>query len=138
MMVDLCTGWGNSRPEEGSEHIFAYNYEYLCTAENRIEHMLHGEFVGLGLFVQAAAQGEYAAEQGREAEIVEIMDRLGLNWTPEAANPEMITKAMKTLRNYCEVESLPFSIANVFDYPDDFCARVLAEIEKRRRTGRSG
>ncbi len=136
--IDLCTGWGNSRPEEGSEHFFAYNYEYLCTAENRIEHMLHGEIVGLGLFVQAAAQGDFAAEPERAVEIVEIMDRLGLNWTPEAVNPEMITKAIKTLRHYCEADDLPFSIANVFDYPDDFCARLQTEIAKRRRTGRAG
>jgi len=136
--VDLCTSWGNSRPEEGSEHFFAYNYEYLCTVENRIEHILHGELVGLGLFVQAAAQGDFAAEPERAVEIVEIMDRLGLNWTPETVNPEMITKAIKTLRHYCEADNLPFSIANVFDYPDDFCVRVQAEIEKRRRTGKTG
>jgi glycerol-1-phosphate dehydrogenase [NAD(P)+] len=143
--IDLCTGWGNSRPEEGSEHFFAYNYEYLCTAENRREHILHGELVGLGLFVQAAAQGEYAAEPGRGAkperatEIVETMDALGLNWAPEAVDPEMISKAMKTLRSYCEGESLPFSVANVFEYPDEFCERVLEEIEKQqaRRTGRT-
>ena len=136
--IDLCTGWGNSRPEEGSEHFFAYNYEYLCTAENRREHILHGELVGLGLFVQAAAQGEYAAEPGRGAkperatEIVETMDALGLNWAPEAVDPEMISKAMKTLRSYCEGESLPFSVANVFEYPDEFCERVLEEIEKQQ------
>jgi glycerol-1-phosphate dehydrogenase [NAD(P)+] len=136
--VDLCTTWGNSRPEEGSEHFFAYNYEYLCTRDDRARHILHGELVGLGLFIQSSAQAALRVESERAAAIVDIMNRLGLNWTPGAVDTEMVKKTMKTLRSYCEEEDLPFSVSNTFDYPDDFCDRMLVEIDKERRIDRSG
>lgn len=51
--VRLCEQVGNARPEEGSEHYFAYALEHRT---NR--HYLHGALVGLGVLLAGAWQGQ--------------------------------------------------------------------------------
>jgi glycerol dehydrogenase-like iron-containing ADH family enzyme len=48
---DLCERFGNSRPEEGSEHFFAYNAE-LRTGKQ----FVHGEIVCLGILLMSRLQ----------------------------------------------------------------------------------
>ncbi|MEM7023808.1 MAG: iron-containing alcohol dehydrogenase, partial [Pseudomonadota bacterium] len=51
--VQLCNQLGHSRPEEGSEHYFAY------AVENHLGKGLpHGDLVGPGIVVMAALQGQ--------------------------------------------------------------------------------
>ncbi len=49
--VRLCVAFGGSRPEEGSEHLFAYNHEYRTG-----ERMPHGELVGAGIYAMSVVQ----------------------------------------------------------------------------------
>jgi len=49
--VRLCVAFGGSRPEEGSEHLFAYNHEYRTG-----ERMAHGELVGTGIYAMSVVQ----------------------------------------------------------------------------------
>jgi glycerol dehydrogenase-like iron-containing ADH family enzyme len=48
---DLCFRFGNSRPEEGSEHFWAYNVEYVTGKQ-----FIHGELVSLGIVLMAELQ----------------------------------------------------------------------------------
>ena len=53
MEVQLCNQVGHARPEEGSEHYFAY------AVENRMGHGLpHGDLVGPGILLMARLQGQ--------------------------------------------------------------------------------
>jgi glycerol-1-phosphate dehydrogenase [NAD(P)+] len=53
MEVQLCNQIGHSRPEEGSEHYFAYS------VENLVEKCLpHGDMVGPGILMMAEFQGQ--------------------------------------------------------------------------------
>jgi glycerol-1-phosphate dehydrogenase [NAD(P)+] len=65
--VELCDRYGNSRPEEGSEHLFVYSLE------NYLKHLYpHGELVALGI-------QEMSRLQHNEAEsICKVMDELEL------------------------------------------------------------
>jgi glycerol-1-phosphate dehydrogenase [NAD(P)+] len=51
--VALCERMGNSRPEEGSEHYFAYCLESLTGG-----HYLHGELIALAVLVTTLAQDQ--------------------------------------------------------------------------------
>jgi len=69
--VELCEKWGSARPEEGSEHFFAYTLENHLPADRKF---LHGELVGLGISLMAEWQ-----EQNVGC-ITSLMDRAGLVW----------------------------------------------------------
>ncbi len=49
--VALCEIWGNSRPEEGSEHYFAYCLESITRKS-----YLHGELIAVGILLGALYQ----------------------------------------------------------------------------------
>jgi glycerol dehydrogenase-like iron-containing ADH family enzyme len=51
--VRLCEIVGNARPEEGSEHYFAYALEHQTR-----RHYLHGALVGMGVLMAGAYQGQ--------------------------------------------------------------------------------
>lgn len=56
----LCRKHGSSRPQEGSDHTFAYNAEFQTGRD-----FLHGELVALGTFVMASLQDNYPNWPGR-------------------------------------------------------------------------
>ncbi len=99
--VQLCSLIGHSRPEEGSEHAFAYS------VENLVGHGLpHGDLVGPGIVALAAAQGQ---ETGPLRDALESsgarLDRI-----PRAAAEE----TLRGLSAYVARHGLPFSIASTF------------------------
>ncbi|KXA89581.1 hypothetical protein AKJ57_05145 [candidate division MSBL1 archaeon SCGC-AAA259A05] len=101
--LDLCKAFGNSRPEEGSEHFFAYNLEYLTKRPYR-----HGPLVGLGIYLMAKLQNE------RQEKIVDLMDKIDLNYHPmeiDVARSE-VRATLSTLEWYVEKERLPYTIIN--------------------------
>ncbi len=53
MEVQLCNQIGHSRPEEGSEHYFAYSVE-----NSMGKGLPHGDLVGPGIILMAALQGQ--------------------------------------------------------------------------------
>jgi len=103
--VELCERVGNARPEEGSEHLFAYVIESRLPPGRKI---LHGELTGLGLVVMSGHQGQDPAY------ITRLLDRVGLRWRPEQLGipPEVIAGVERDLPAQAELYQFPYSIAN--------------------------
>jgi len=97
--VQMCNLIGHSRPEEGSEHYFAYS------VENRMGKGLpHGDLVGPGILLMAKAQGQDTRSL-RKA----LSDcRIPLDNIP----PEAIRETLSGLPEYCRKHELPYGIAH--------------------------
>lgn len=99
MEVQLCNQVGHARPEEGSEHYFAY-----CV-ENLIGHGLpHGDLVGPGIMLAAGWQGQNTARLKAALQACSIP----LNKIPD----EMIDQTVKELPSYCRKHNLSYGIAH--------------------------
>ncbi len=99
--VDLCQQMGNSRPEEGSEHFWAYHVEYL-TGQSYI----HGELVALGILLMSALQ------ENELPRIKALIDSLGIRYRPEALHLDhetLITSLVKA-KIFVQNVDLPYSI----------------------------
>jgi len=100
MEVQLCNQVGHARPEEGSEHYFAY-----CV-ENVIGHGLpHGDLVGPGILLAGRLQGQDT--QPLEAALMACaipLERIPLDVT---------RRTLLELPEYCRKHSLAFGIAHV-------------------------
>jgi glycerol-1-phosphate dehydrogenase [NAD(P)+] len=100
--VQLCSLIGHSRPEEGSEHAFAYS------VENLVGHGLpHGDLVGPGIVALAAAQGQETSP------LRDALEASGarLDRVPRAAAEE----TLRGLSDYVARHGLPFSIASTLN-----------------------
>jgi len=104
MEVELCYLYGNSRPEEGAEHFFAY-----CV-ESKVEHFLHGEMVGFGILLGAFIQGQEVANMRA------FMDKINLNYRPSGLTKEIVIETLKELPTYVKDHNLVTSVYNNFDY----------------------
>jgi len=97
--VELCNLLGHSRPEEGSEHYFAYAVEGRMSGTRS-----HGEVVGPGILIMAAAQGQ---------EIQPLRSALAACGVPLAAIPQQEMRAtLRELPQYCARHDLPHGIAH--------------------------
>jgi glycerol-1-phosphate dehydrogenase [NAD(P)+] len=97
--VQLCNQVGHSRPEEGSEHYFAY------AVENEMGHGLpHGDLVGPGILLIAERQGQN----------VEALRRalLSCNIPLDHILPDMVQRTFDVLPAFCHKHNLPFGIAH--------------------------
>ena len=100
MEVQLCNQVGHARPEEGSEHYFAY-----C-AENFTGHGLpHGDLVGPGILLMARFQGQDV----RPFEAALRACHIPL----DGIHMEIIARTLEELPVYCEKHALPFGIAHI-------------------------
>lgn len=98
--VQLTNQIGHARPEEGSEHYFAY------AVENLVGHGLpHAELVCPGILLMAHAQGQDVRSLRRAMEACSIQ----LSRIPE----RVIEQTLTGLPNYCRKHELPFGIAHV-------------------------
>ncbi len=100
--VRLCELWGNSRPEEGSEHYFAYCLESLTRKP-----YIHGELVCLGIILATLASGRSADE------IMERIARFKVECSPKRLQlePETLTDALMRLPAFLEEEKqLPYGV----------------------------
>ncbi len=99
MEVQLCNQVGHSRPEEGSEHYFAY------AVENEMGHGLpHGDLVGPAILLIAKLQGQDISRLEKALKDCNVP----LNNIPQ----DMVERTLKTLPAYCERHSLSFGIAH--------------------------
>jgi glycerol-1-phosphate dehydrogenase [NAD(P)+] len=99
MEVQLCNQVGHARPEEGSEHYFAY------AVENHMEHGLpHGDLVGPGILIMARLQGQdtFPLEKALKACNIPLNNIL----------QGVIDETLQTLPAYCERNFLAFGIAH--------------------------
>lgn len=99
MEVQLCNQVGHARPEEGSEHYFAY------AVENEMGHGLpHGDLVGPAILLIAKLQGQDTAPLEKALKACHVP----LNNIPQ----EVIDRTLKILPEYCLRHHLPFGIAH--------------------------
>jgi glycerol dehydrogenase-like iron-containing ADH family enzyme len=112
--VAFCARFGNSRPEEGSEHLVAYHLEHLTG-----RHFVHGDLVGLGIFTMARLQGnepEFAAD---------LLRRCGLRYTVPDASREEIRACLAGLKAFKDSAGLFFSVVDTTPIDADFVAQTL-------------
>ncbi|MFO8018491.1 MAG: iron-containing alcohol dehydrogenase [Promethearchaeia archaeon] len=103
--VVLCESWGNSRPEEGSEHFLAYCLESITG-----DHYIHGNLIGMTVLISLFLQEEYA-EFSTET-IKAFFDDIQIKIKPEDQNIKYgdIRKALKQVQEYIVREDLAYSI----------------------------
>jgi len=99
--VEFCARFGNSRPEEGSEHIVAYAIEHLTR-----RHFIHGDIVGLGIFLMTRLQ------ENEHDWAVDLMKRMGLRYTCPDASRDEIRETLTGLKQFKEDAGLFFSIVD--------------------------
>lgn len=97
--VQLCNQIGHSRPEEGSEHYFAYCVEHHVSSP-----MSHGELVGPGILIAAHLQGQDTERPKRALEAA----RVPLTHLPEAS----IRRALEELADYANRHDLAYGVAH--------------------------
>lgn len=97
--VQLCNQIGHSRPEEGSEHYFAYAVENLMG-----KGLPHGDLVGPGIMLMAAAQGQETETLRRAL----LACHANLQAIPDAA----VEQTLRKLPAYCVQHTLPYGIAH--------------------------
>ncbi len=99
LQAQLCNQIGHARPEEGSEHYFAYLAENLVGSGRS-----HGELVGPGILIMAKLQGQ---------DILPLKRALTACQVPLANLPEdIIRKTLTDLPQYVQTHNLPFGIAH--------------------------
>lgn len=100
--VQLTNQIGHARPEEGSEHYFAYAVENLCGHGRP-----HGDLLGPGILLMMAAQGQdyYRVKKG--------LVSAGVPLGKIAAQDIHLT--LLNLPGYCRKHKLPYSKAHELD-----------------------
>ncbi|MGQ4876808.1 MAG: iron-containing alcohol dehydrogenase, partial [Promethearchaeia archaeon] len=103
--VKLCENWGNSRPEEGSEHFLAYCLECITKAR-----YIHGNLIGMAVLVSLLLQEEYS--EFLLDDIKNFFDDIKINIAPKYQNIKLneVALALKRIKQFTIEENLPFSI----------------------------
>ena len=100
---ELCLQVGHSRPEEGSEHFFAYNLERRTKRS-----YIHGELVCLGVVLMSRLQ------QNDPVHAESLIRRCGVRYQPRELGLSRadVEQALLSLHEYTQEEKLFFSIVN--------------------------
>ena len=114
---DICIPLGHYRAEEGPEHFFAYNVEYLTRRT-----FVHGWLVGLGIQLMSRLQ------ENNPAQIVSIMDRLGLPHSPRVnhLSPADVVQALQTLRERTLADERWYGIINQRDITPELIEQLMS------------
>ena len=100
--VQLCNQIGHSRPEEGSEHYFAYSVENVMG-----KGLPHGDLVGPGILIMAQLQ---------ELDIGPLEKALRSCNIPLHSIPDnIIQQTLYRLPDYCNKHKFPFGIAHTLN-----------------------
>ena len=102
MEVQLCNQLGHSRPEEGSEHYFAY-----CAEQYTGPAWPHADLLGPGILHMAKLQGQdaHAVEGAMHACHIPL----------QHLSPILIERTIRDLPEYCRKHDLPFGIAHTME-----------------------
>jgi glycerol-1-phosphate dehydrogenase [NAD(P)+] len=97
--VQLTNQIGHARPEEGSEHYFAY------AVENKVGHgKPHADLLGPGILLMAQLQGQDTSPLRKAMQACHV--------PLTGINSEMISQTLFELPQYCMKHNLPFGIAH--------------------------
>ncbi len=118
--VKFCTEFGNSRPEEGAEHIVAYNIEHITR-----RHFLHGDLVGFGILAMSRLQNN------RADWALDLIRRCGLRYgVPDACRDEL-RAALASLKDFKKQAGLFYSIVDTAEITGEFVDDVLSLLPPR-------
>ena len=99
MEVQLCNQIGHSRPEEGSEHYFAY-----CVENYTGPGWPHADLLGPGILLMAELQGQDTRPLRKAMEACHVpLGRI---------TNEIKAKAMAQLPDYCHKHNLPYGLSH--------------------------
>jgi glycerol-1-phosphate dehydrogenase [NAD(P)+] len=117
---DLCEDFGNSRPEEGSEHFFAYNAEHQTQRP-----FIHGEIVGLGVFLMSRLQ------ENRPEWVRTLLDDLGLLYRPADIGLDVgeLRSTLSTLADFCRQEAFPHTVVAEAIWSPDVIDSLVADLQ---------
>ncbi|HRI87476.1 MAG TPA: iron-containing alcohol dehydrogenase [Candidatus Hydrogenedentes bacterium] len=115
--VEFCARFGNSRPEEGSEHIVAYAMEHLTR-----RHFIHGDLVGLGIFAMTRLQNN------EPDWAVDLMKRVGLRYTCPDASRDEIQTVLLGLKQFRDSAGLFTSVVDTAPITEEFVQGCLQEL----------
>jgi glycerol dehydrogenase-like iron-containing ADH family enzyme len=115
--VKFCTEVGSSRPEEGAEHIVAYNIEHLTR-----RHFVHGDLVGFGIHAISMLQ------DNRAAWATDLIRRCGLRYDVPDASREELRLALATLKYFKGEAGLFYSVVDTAEIDPEFIEAVMAEL----------
>lgn len=102
--VNLCNFYGNSRPEEGGEHFFAY-----CI-EDKMPHFMHGQMLAFSVMLTSFLQG------GDWRRIKSFLDIVELDYIPEGLGRDLIFETLQELPAYCSTHNLRYSVYSELDF----------------------
>ncbi|MCZ7584609.1 MAG: iron-containing alcohol dehydrogenase [Deltaproteobacteria bacterium] len=114
--VALCERFGNSRPEEGSEHYFAYAVE----SDTR-RHFIHGELIACAVLLTGLRQGQDVTA------VKAFLDECGVAYRPKeiGLSYREMEKTLCALPSFLAAETqLPYGIYHHRDI-DKSAARAL-------------
>ena len=115
--VEMCARLGNSRPEEGSEHLVAYNLEHMTK-----RHFVHADLVALGLFCMSRLQ-ENKPEWTRG-----LLDRLGLQYRVPGVTQEEVTGCLASLKEFADSTQMFYSVVDARDITPDFIEATIGQL----------
>jgi glycerol-1-phosphate dehydrogenase [NAD(P)+] len=117
---DICIPLGHYRAEEGPEHFFAYNVEYLTRRT-----FVHGWLVGLGIRLMSRLQ------DNDPDHIEGLMQQLDLPHSPRVNSLTRadIVEALETLRNRTEGDQRWYGVINQHQITRDFIEDVTRDLE---------
>lgn len=115
------SGW-NPRHIEGMEHFLFYNLERITG-----RHFIHGQPVGLGIYIGSILQDNMAQE------ILATMHRVGVDIRPEAmgVNWADVEEAVWSLPSFIEEAGLWFTAASAIRLPADLVERARDGIDRQ-------
>jgi glycerol dehydrogenase-like iron-containing ADH family enzyme len=116
---DLCEAFGNSRPEEGSEHYFAYNAEYQTR-----KHFIHGEIVCLGILLMSRLQ------KNRSEWVRALLGDLGITYRPGGIGLEVgeLRSTLLALADFCRQERFPHTVIAENSLSPDVVDSLIADL----------
>ncbi len=106
--VALCDEWGNARPEEGSEHFFAY-----CLESITHQHYIHGNLIGMAVLISLYLQEDYA--EFEIDELYQFFSDILINISPEfqGITEGNIETTLNSIKSYVLDEKLFYSVYNL-------------------------
>ncbi len=118
---DQCYVQKHPRFEEGSEHHFVYNLEYVTG-----KHFVHGQAVCLGCFIMSMLQEnepEKVLKTVRETGVDIKPESLGVSW-------DEIRDTFLSLNDFVIKEKLPYTILYEKDITENFLKKIKMALAK--------
>lgn len=115
--VKFCTEFGSSRPEEGAEHIVAYNIEHLTR-----RHFVHGDLVGFGIHAISLLQNN------RAAWATDLIRRCGLRYDVPDASRDELREALDSLKEFKAEAGLFYSVVDTAAIDPEYIESVMSEL----------